>query len=74
MTAGCEVDGVRVVPVGVGLVGTGAERRLRVVVAEGRNREVRSLCAAAGLDVKTLRRVRVGGMRMPRELGPGQYR
>ena len=36
--------------------------------------QVRELVAAAGLDVAALKRVRVGGYRLPRELGIGQAR
>lgn len=36
--------------------------------------QVRELVAAAGLDVAALKRVRVGGYRLPRELGIGQVR
>lgn len=34
--------------------------------------QVRTLVAAAGLEVMTLKRVRIGGYRLPRELGLGQ--
>lgn len=34
--------------------------------------QVRTLVAAAGLEVVTLKRVRIGGYRLPRELGLGQ--
>ena len=40
---------------------------------DGRNREVRVLSKAAGVDVKKLKRVRVGGLRMPSELPIGKY-
>ena len=36
--------------------------------------QVRELVAAAGLDVVALKRVRVGGYRLPRELGIGRAR
>lgn len=35
--------------------------------------QVRNLCEAAGLQVKTLRRVRIGGFRLPRDLAFGQF-
>ncbi|KAI3428645.1 hypothetical protein D9Q98_007468 [Chlorella vulgaris] len=47
--------------------------RIRVIVAEGRNREVRNLVEHAGLEVKTLRRVRIGGYRLPRDLPFGKF-
>jgi pseudouridine synthase len=46
---------------------------LRVVMTEGRKREVRRLLAAVGLPVKRLVRLRVGPVRLGR-LGPGQTR
>ncbi|BDA41490.1 Putative ribosomal large subunit pseudouridine synthase [Coccomyxa sp. Obi] len=73
IAAGCEVDGAFVTPVAVAPVkDVGQKDRLRIVVAEGRNREVRTLVAHAGLDVVALKRVRIGGYRLPRELGLGQ--
>ena len=35
---------------------------------------MRTLCEAAGLEVRVLRRVRVGGYRLPRDLGFGAFR
>ena len=32
------------------------------------------LCAAAGLEVRSLARVRVGGLRLPPDLAPGAFR
>ena len=52
-----------------------ARRRSGLPVAYIRGRlQVRELVAAAGLDVAALKRVRVGGYRLPRELGIGQAR
>lgn len=36
--------------------------------------QVRTLVDHAGLEVRTLRRVRVGGYRLPREMAFGQFR
>ena len=47
--------------------------RVRIIVAEGRNREVRNIVEAAGMEVKVLRRIRVGGYRLPRDLAFGRY-
>jgi len=78
VASGGVVDGTVVRPVAAGVFrdsgSPGAAAKLRVIVSEGRNREVRKLCENAGLDVKTLRRVRVGGLKLPRSLGPGQYK
>jgi pseudouridine synthase len=75
MSKGTEVDGARVVPVRVESMGAdgGPANRILVEVVDGRNREVRVLCADAGVDVKNLKRTRVGGLRMPKELPLGKY-
>ncbi|HEY3731150.1 MAG TPA: pseudouridine synthase [Steroidobacteraceae bacterium] len=46
----------------------------RVILREGRNREVRRLWQAAGFEVLQLQRRRYGAVRLPTDLRPGQYR
>jgi len=75
LTAGCMLDGSQVTPVAVAFDDSDASKqnRIRMILAEGKNREVRRLVEAAGMEVRQLRRIRVGGYRLPRGLQFGQF-
>jgi 23S rRNA pseudouridine2605 synthase len=62
-------DGVTA-PARVSLV---APTALRIVIHEGRNRQVRRMCDAVGHPVRRLVRVRIGPLRDDR-MGPGKWR
>lgn len=65
-----ELDGVPLSPARVERAG---ENILSVTIHEGRNRQVRRMCAQAGLQVTRLRRVREGALTLG-ELKPGRWR
>ena len=64
MTRGAEVDIISLLP-------GGAE--LAITIHEGRNRQVRKMCAAVGLRVTKLRRVREGSVELG-DLPAGKWR
>lgn len=70
MRAMTELDGEPIAPPQVRVLGEG---RLAVTIHEGKNREVRRLCAAAGLTVRRLVRVQEGNLRLG-DLKSGTWR
>jgi 23S rRNA pseudouridine2605 synthase len=67
---GVELDDGPTAPAKVSTIG---ERLLRITIHEGRNRQVRRMCAAIGHPVRRLVRVRIGPVSDPR-LAPGEWR
>ena len=69
------LDGDRLAPAKVrqGRV-SGEVSQLSVIIHQGKNRQVRRMCAQAGLHVLRLKRVREGSLWLDRDLKPGQYR
>ena len=71
---GVELDDGPAVPKSVRIVAASSGRgAVRLVMTEGRKREVRRLLAAVGLPVTRLVRLRIGPVRLGR-LGPGAIR
>ena len=49
------------------------EALISITIREGRNRQIRKMCALCGLRIKSLRRVSIGDLTLG-ELAPGQWR
>ncbi|XP_068330215.1 putative ribosomal large subunit pseudouridine synthase SVR1, chloroplastic [Pyrus communis] len=76
ISEGTSIDGVHCTPDSVELLPQQPDMprpRLRIVVHEGRNHEVRELVKNAGLEIHSLKRVRIGGFRLPSDLGLGKH-
>jgi 23S rRNA pseudouridine2605 synthase len=56
------------------VAGNGPDAAFRVILREGRNREVRRMWNAAGYEVARLARVRYGPVQLPLDLPPGKWR
>lgn len=70
LTGPMELDGVPLAPARVEWLG---DRELSVTIHQGKNRQVRRMCAQAGLKVTRLRRVREGNLLLG-ELPVGKWR
>lgn len=64
------LDGVPLAPAQVRVLAPG---RLSIVIWQGKNRQVRRMCAAAGLEVTRLKRLREGSLTLG-DLPRGQWR
>lgn len=70
LAAGAFIEGTRIKPISVNKVRRGT---VKIIVGEGKKREVRLLLAHAGLTVKELCRIRIGSFTLGK-LVPGAYR
>lgn len=69
-----EIQGEYIRPAEVRYVSSkGKEHIIHVVIGEGKNRQVRRMCAAVKLELKNLRRVKVGELELG-ELRQGSWR
>lgn len=75
MTAGIEIgEGAVTQPCTVNVLTEEQERTvLEFIITEGKNRQIRKMCSAVGLEVSRLKRTSVGGVKLGM-LKPGEYR
>ena len=74
LTGPVDLDGYRLASAGVKVLRRSADGGLlSVTIHEGRNRQVRRMCALAGLEVRGLKRVREGSLALG-DLPPGRWR
>ncbi|XP_058762175.1 putative ribosomal large subunit pseudouridine synthase SVR1, chloroplastic isoform X2 [Vicia villosa] len=72
ISEGTTIEGVHCVPDSVELLPRTPDTqrsRLRIVVHDGRKHEVRELVKNAGLEIYSLKRIRIAGFRLPPDLG-----
>jgi 23S rRNA pseudouridine2605 synthase/23S rRNA pseudouridine2604 synthase len=70
MRAGINHEGIRYLPC---IVEQHSHDRYRVVLHEGKNRQIRNMFRCFGIRVKKLKRVRIGAVNL-NELAPGEFR
>lgn len=74
LSAGVEIDGRKTLPANVEVLDEGEGRVvLRIIIREGRNRQIRKMCEAVGLEVARLRRNAIGPVKLGM-LKPGTWR
>lgn len=65
LTTGIMIDGRRTLPAEVRVISKQEGRVvLEIILTEGRNREIRKMCEALGLEVARLKRIAVGSVKM----------
>ena len=75
LSAPMELDGEPLAPARVRRGrDSGGVHQLSIVVCQGKNRQVRRMCAQAGLEVLRLKRIREGGLCLDQSLRPGRWR
>ena len=74
LTSGVVIDGVKTLPASATIL-TKEEGRvvLQLTIREGRNRQIRKMCEAVGLEVARLKRISIGPLKLGM-LKPGEYR
>ena len=74
LSTGVEIDGRMTLPATINVL-TQEENRtvLQMTITEGRNRQIRKMCEAVGLEVARLKRTAIGPLKLGM-LKPGDYR
>ena len=76
LSTGVVIDGRKTAPAQIRVVSRDKDNGrcvLEVVIREGRNRQIRKMCAAVGLEVARLKRIAIGGVKLG-GLRSGMYR
>ena len=74
LSSGVEIDGKKTMPASVQVMGDGPERSvLQITIHEGRNRQIRKMCEAVGLETVRLKRISMGSLKLG-TLSVGTYR
>jgi len=69
LTKGCYIESTYVKPVKIKKIGN---HSVSVTITEGKKREVRILAQKSGIELQTLKRIRIGGLKLP-NLRPGEW-
>ena len=67
---GLLIEGKKTAPCKIDMI---SDNAAKIVLHEGRNRQVRKMCEAIGLEVLGLKRISIGSLEL-RELEPGEWR
>lgn len=74
LASGVVIDGRMTAPAIINIVSTSPTRSvMEMTIREGRNRQIRKMCEAVGLNVKRLKRTAIGPLKLGM-LSPGEYR
>ncbi|MBR4761619.1 MAG: rRNA pseudouridine synthase [Clostridia bacterium] len=65
MASGVVIEGIKTKPCDIFVTERKTDRtHLRFVISEGRNRQIRKMCAAVGLEVIRLKRIEIAGVKL----------
>ncbi len=74
LSSGVVIDGRMTAPAVINVVSTSPTRSvMEMTIREGRNRQIRKMCEAVGLNVKRLKRTAIGPLKLGM-LQPGEWR